>query len=713
MNWRRLLPRLLIALLIIAAIVCFFAFDLSQYLSLHSLKSRQQSLQAWRGEHPWLLAAGFLVGYITMAAASLPGAALATIAAGAVFGLVEGTLLASFASSIGATLAFLASRFLFRDAVKRRFGKRLDTIDDGLKRDGAFYLFTLRLVPVLPFFVINLLMGVTALPARTFYWVSQVGMLAGTVVYVNAGTQLAQLDSASGIFSPGLLGSFVLLGIFPWIARGLVALVRRRKLYARWKKPRQFDRNLVVIGAGAAGLVSAYIAATVKSRVTLVEKGAMGGDCLNEGCVPSKALIHSARLAARARDAAAAGVQVSEVIVDFAAVMARVQRVIGDVAPHDSVERYRSLGVDVRKGHATIVSPWEVRIDDETLTTRAIVIAAGAEPLVPELPGLSDSGFLTSNTLWALRELPQRLVVMGGGSVGCELAQAFARLGSSVIQVELGERLLSREDPDVSGFVEARLREDGVDVRTRHKAVAVESDAHGKSLRCEHNGETVTLPFDALLVAVGRRPRIEGYGLQELGIPAPRTIDTDQYLQTLYPNIYACGDVAGPYQLTHVSAHQAWYATLNALLGGLWRFKADYSAIPATTFVDPEVARVGLNEREATEQDIRFEVTRYDLADLDRAIAEDGTQGFVKVLTVPGKDRILGATIVGAHAGELLAEFTLAMTHGLGLGKILGTIHAYPTWAEANKYAAGTWRKAHAPHGALRWAERWFRWRRR
>jgi pyruvate/2-oxoglutarate dehydrogenase complex dihydrolipoamide dehydrogenase (E3) component/uncharacterized membrane protein YdjX (TVP38/TMEM64 family) len=713
MNWRRLLPRLLIALLIVAAIVGFFAFDLSHYLSLHALKERQQSLQAWRAQHPVLLAAGFLVGYIVMAAASLPGAALATIAAGAVFGLVEGTLLASFASSIGATLAFLASRFLFRDAVKRRFGKRLATIDEGLTRDGAFYLFTLRLVPALPFFVINLLMGVTALPARTFYWVSQVGMLAGTVVYVNAGTQLAQLDSASGIFSPLLIGSFVLLGIFPWIARALVALVRRRKLYARWKKPRRFDRNLVVIGAGAAGLVSAYIAATVKSRVTLVEKAAMGGDCLNEGCVPSKALIHSARLAARARDGGAAGVQVGEVTVDFATVMTRVQRVIGDVAPHDSVGRYRELGVDVRKGHATIVSPWEVRIDGETVTTRAIVIAAGAEPLIPDLPGLANSGFLTSSSLWALRELPRRLVVMGGGPVGCELAQAFARLGSSVTQVELGEHLLGREDVDVSTFVEARLREDGVDVRTGHKALAVESDPHGKSLRCEHNGDTITLPFDTLLVAVGRRPRIEGYGLEALGIPAPRTIDTDAYLQTLYPNIYACGDVAGPYQLTHVGAHQAWYATVNALLGGLWRFKANYSAIPATTFVDPEVARVGLNEREAREQDIRYEVTRYDVADLDRAITEDGTRGFVKVLTVPGKDRILGATIVGAHAGELLAEFTLAMTHGLGLGKILGTVHAYPTWAEANKYAAGAWRKAHAPQGALRWAERWFRWRRR
>jgi len=712
MSWRRLLPRLLVVALIVAAITCFFAFDLSRYLDLHALKARQQSLQAWHGEHPWLLAAGFVLGYIVMAAASLPGAALATIAAGAVFGLVEGTVLASFASSIGATLAFLASRFLFRDVVKQRFGTRLAAIDEGLARDGAFYLFTLRLVPALPFFVINLAMGVTALPVRTFYWVSQLGMLAGTVVFVNAGTQLARLESAKGIFSPALLGSFVLLGLFPWIARGVLALVRRRKQLARWKKPRRFDRNLVVIGAGAAGLVSAYIAAAVKSRVTLVEKSAMGGDCLNEGCVPSKALIHSARVAAQAREAAAAGVHADAVTVDFAAVMARVRRVVGDVAPHDSVERYRGMGVDVRQGHATIVSPWEVRIDGETLTTRAIVIAAGARPLVPDIPGLAEAGYLTSANLWTLRELPQRLLVMGGGPVGCELAQAFARLGSRVTLLEQGEHLLGREDADVSTFVEARLRHDGVDVRTRHKAVAVTTDDHGKTLHGEHDGAAVALPFDALLVAVGRQPRVEGYGLEALGIPAPRTIDTNAYLQTLYPNIYACGDVAGPYQLTHVGAHQAWYATVNALLGGLWRFKANYAAIPATTFVDPEVARVGLNEREAAARGIAVEVTRYDLADLDRAIAEDGAQGFVKVLTAPGKDRILGATIVGAHAGELLAEFTLAMTHGLGLGKLLGTVHAYPTWAEANKYAAGAWRKAHAPQAALRWAERWFRWRR-
>ena len=713
MSLRKELPRLLIVALVVAAFVAFFAFDLSRFLSVDALKSQQQSLQGWRNQHPWLLAGGFFAAYVAITAASIPGAALATLAAGAVFGLIEGTLLASFASSIGASLAFLASRLLFRDTVKRRFGKRLDTIDAGLKRDGAFYLFTLRLVPVLPFFLINLLMGLTGLRLRTFYWVSQLGMLAGTLVYVNAGTQLAQLKSASGILSPAIIGSFVLLGVFPWIAKGIIAWLRRRKRYARWKKPKSFDRNLIVIGAGAAGLVSAYIAATIKAKVTLVEKTAMGGDCLNEGCVPSKALIHSARIAASARSSAGAGVHTGEVKVDFAAVMQRVQRVIGEVAPHDSVQRYTGLGVDVRQNHATIVSPWEVRIGDETLTTRAIVIAAGAEPLVPDLPGLEESGYLTSATLWQQRELPARLVIMGGGPVGCELAQAFARLGSAVTLVQRDARLLVREDDEVSNFVAARLREDGVDVRTDHDAKAVESDEDGAWLRCEHEGEMAVLVFDTLLVAVGRKPRVSGYGLEELGIPAPKTVETDRYLQTLFPNIYACGDVAGPYQLTHVGAHQAWYATVNALLGGLWRFKPDYSAIPATTFVDPEVARVGLNEREAKAQEVDYEITYYALDDLDRAIAEDGRAGFVKVLTAPGKDRILGATIVGAHAGELLAEFTLAMNHGLGLAKIMGTVHAYPTWAEANKYAAGEWRRAHAPQRALALAQRWFTWRRR
>jgi len=705
------LIRWLIVIGVLGAVAAFFALGLQHQFTLDALKARQHALDGFRQAHPWLLAGAFFLIYVAFAALSLPAATLLTLAAGAVFGLLEGMLLVSFASSIGASLSFLASRFVFRDTVQQRFGKRLQAIDKGMQREGALYLFTLRLVPVIPFFVVNLLMGLTALPVRTFYWVSQVGMLAATLVFVNAGTQLASLQSLSGILSPRIIGSFVLLGVFPLLARWIVDRVKARRVYARWPKPKQFDRNLVVIGAGSAGLVTAYIAAAVRAKVTLIEQHAMGGDCLNTGCVPSKALIHSARLATQARDASRAGVHVGEVRVDFRAVMERVQQAVATVAPHDSVERYRELGVDVQRGRARIVSPWVVELDGKPIRTRAIVIASGAQPLVPPIPGIEEAGYLTSDTLWQLRELPKRLLVLGGGPIGCELAQAFARLGSSVTQVEAAARLLIREDDEVSAFVQGRLAADGVDVRTGCKAVRVEQGSDGAVLVCEFEGQTLRLPYDTLLVAVGRKPRTAGFGLEELGIPVANTVETDAYLATLYPNIYACGDVAGPYQFTHTAAHQAWYAAVNALFGQFRRFRADYSVIPAVTFVDPEVARVGLNEREAQEQGIACEVTRYDLGDLDRAITEDHAHGFLKILTPPGKDRILGATIVGQHAGELLAEFVLAMRHGLGLNKILGTIHAYPTWAEANKYAAGNWKKAHAPERVLGWLARYHAWR--
>ena len=705
--------RWLLVIALLGAVVAFFALGLQHQLSLDVLKARQHDLDAFRQAHPVWLAAGFFLAYVAITALSLPAATLLTLAAGAVFGLLEGTVLVSFASSIGATLAFLASRFVLRDTVQKRFGKRLVKINEGVQREGGFYLFTLRLVPAFPFFLVNLAMGLTTLPVRTFYWVTQLGMLAATVVFVNAGTQLASLHSLSGILSPRIIGSFVLLGAFPLFAHWMLARVRASRVYAHWPKPKHFDRNLVVIGAGSAGLVSAYIAATVRAKVTLVEKGEMGGDCLNTGCVPSKALIHAAKLAAQARESQSVGVDAGEVRVDFRAVMERVQQAVATVAPHDSVERYRALGVDVQCGQACIVSPWIVEVDGKPITTRAIVIASGAEPFVPPIEGIEDADYLTSETLWKLRELPPRLLVMGGGPIGCELAQAFARLGSQVTQVEATDRLLVREDDEVSAFVQARLAADGVDVRTGYKAVAVERKSDEHVLVCEAGGERVRLGYDQLLVAVGRKPRTRGFGLEGLGIPAERTVDTDAYLATLYPNIYACGDVAGPYQFTHTAAHQAWYAAVNALFGQFKRFRVDYSVIPAVTFVDPEVARVGLNEREAKEKNVAYEVTRYELEELDRAITENRPQGFLKVLTPPGKDRILGVTIVGAHAGEMLAEFVLAMRHGLGLNKILGTIHAYPTWVEANKYAAGNWKKAHAPERVLAWLARYHTWRRR
>ena len=708
-----------IGIVLVALVALYLHFDLGRLLTLDQLKTSRDALVGAYQSQPGFTLLAFFGTYVLATALSIPGALVLTLAAGAMFGLGVGLVVVSFASSLGALLAFLVSRYLLRDRLQARFGKKLAPINDGVQQDGTFYLLTLRLVPVFPFWLVNLLMGLTPIGAGRFYLVSQIGMLAGTVVYVNAGTQLGAITSPRDILSPALLGSFVLLGLFPLLAKGLVGWLQGRKVYARWPRPRRFDRNLVVIGAGAGGLVSAYIAAAVKAKVTLVEGHKLGGDCLNYGCVPSKALIRSAKMAKQLRQASELGVTQATGHVDFAAVMARIQNVIRRIEPHDSVERYTALGVQVLQGHARIVSPWLVEVtgadgQKQTLSTRSIVIASGASPLVPPIPGLADTGYLTSDTVWGLTDLPQRLVVLGGGPIGCELAQSFARLGSQVTQVEMAPHLMGREDAEVAALVEASLRADGVTVLTGHRAVRCETVAGQKRLIVQQGDQEVAIPFDQLLCAVGRSPRVTGFGLEELGIPlTPRkTIQTNAYLQTLYPNIYAVGDVAGPFQFTHTAAHQAWYAAVNALFGRFKRFKADYTVIPWATFTDPEVSRVGLSEAEAQEQGIAVEVTRYGIDDLDRAIADGTAHGFVKVLTEPGKDRILGVTIVGEHAGDLLAEFVLAMKHGLGLNKILGTIHIYPTLAEANKYAAGEWKRAHAPQGLLRWVERFHGWQR-
>lgn len=714
------MKKIILLVVIAMMVVGFFYFDLDQWLTLEGLKNGLTQFETWRVAQPIVVGGSFLLLYVLVTALSLPGAAVMTLAAGALFGLFWGTVIVSFASTIGATLAFLVSRYLLNDTVQSRFGDRLKPINEGVKRDGAFYLFTLRLVPVFPFFLINLLMGLTPIRATTFYWVSQLGMLAGTLVFVNAGTQLAQLESLSGILSPSLLFSFALLGLFPLIAKKVLGAVKARRVYAEYEKSKHFDRNLIVIGAGAGGLVTAYIAAAVKAKVTLIEAHKMGGDCLNYGCIPSKALIKSAKLAQQMRKAGHYGLDDAEPSFSFRKVMARVHEVIAKVEPHDSIERYEGLGVEVIQGYAKLVDPWTVEIkrndgDVQRLTSRSIVLATGARPFVPPLPGIEEVGYVTSDTLWdefaKLDEAPKRLVVLGGGPIGCELAQSFARLGSEVTQVEMAPRIMIREDEEVSVLAKASLEQDGVVVLTQHKALRFEKEGDLKRLVVEHNGEEKTIEFDELLCAVGRVARLQGYGLETLGIETNRNIVTNEYLETLYPNIFAAGDVAGPYQFTHTAAHQAWYAAVNALFGQFKKFKVDYRVIPWTTFIDPEVARVGLNEQEALEKGIPFEVTRYGLDDLDRAIADGADHGFVKVLTVPGKDRILGVTIVGEHGGDLMAEFVLAMKHGLGLNKILGTIHAYPTWAEANKYAAGEWKRAHAPQSVLVWLEKYHSWR--
>lgn len=706
--------RLLIVALVIL-IGCFFFFDLAQYLSLDYFKSQQQAISDFHSQNAILSAGIFVMIYIAVTALSFPGAAVMTLAGGAIFGLLQGTILVSFASTIGATLAFLVSRTLLKESVQKKFADSLKSINAGIEKEGAFYLFGLRLVPLFPFFVINLVMGLTPIKTRQFFLISQLGMLPGTLVYVYTGTQLGQIDSLSGILSPGLLFAFALLGLFPILAKKLMESIQAKKVFANYDKPSKFDTNMVVIGAGSAGLVTSLIAAATKAKVSLIERHKMGGDCLNTGCVPSKALIRSAKMAKYYERAEEFGLSNENIEVDFPAVMERIQSIIKTIEPHDSIERFTGLGVDCITGSAEIIDPFRVKVNGETITTRNIVISTGARPFVPAIKGIEDTGYLTSDTIWELREKPGRMLIIGGGPIGCEMAQSFQRLGVQVIQMDRSARIMPREDEDVSAEVQKRFIEEGIDLRLNYQPTEFITDNGQKVLLCtDIDGTEQRIEYDVLLLAVGRKANTEGFGLDKLNIPLTDkgTIEVNEFLQTRFPNIYACGDVAGPYQFTHTASHQAWYTAVNGLFGLFKKFKADYRVIPWATFSDPEVARVGINEQEAKAQGIAYDVSRYDIDDLDRAIADGEAHGFIKVLTVPGKDKILGVTIVGHHAGDIIAEYVTAMKHGLGLNKILGTIHIYPTLAETNKFVAGNWKKANAPEKVLQFLEKFHAWRR-
>ena len=710
---RRTMFKFLLLFLLVAAVAAFFIFDVQQFLSFSYLKAQHLEFREYYAQHTWLTAVIYFCVYVLVTALSVPGALVMTIAGGAIFGAVYGTVIVSFASTIGATLAFLAARFILQDFVQHKFATKLAAINEGMEKNGVFYLFTLRLVPIFPFFMINMVMGLTKIKTLHFFLVSQVAMLLGTVLYVNAGAQLSKLQSPADILSWQLLLSFSLLGIFPLVAKRIVDMVAAKRVYRGFVRPRSYDYNLVVIGAGAAGLVSAYIGATVKAKVLLIEKHKMGGDCLNTGCVPSKALLKSAQIAALQHKAQQYGFAKIEVSYSFSEVMQRVQRVIAQVEPHDSVERYRGLGVECEQGEAEIISPYEVQIGARKVSARNTIIASGATPLVPKIEGLEQVTYYTADTIWGLRERPKRMLVLGGGPIGCELAQAFARLGVQVVMLEQAARILPREDAEVSEFMMQVFRDEGIEVLTGQRAVSFGKEGGESYVICQHEEKEQKIKFDITLLALGRKATVSGFcgEAMRFEVSARGTLQVNEFLQTNYPNIYACGDVVGPYQFTHMAAHQAWYCAVNALFAPV-RFKVNYRVVPWCTFTDPEVAHVGLSVSEAERLGVAYEVTTYGIDDLDRAIADSDARGFVKVLTVPKKDEVLGATIVGARAGELITEFVSAMKHGIGLNKILGTIHIYPTFAEANKYLAGNWKKAHAPTRVLAHLAKWHKFRR-
>ncbi|MDP3516493.1 MAG: FAD-dependent oxidoreductase [Pseudohongiella sp.] len=706
--------RIVLLAVLAAVVVLYVTLDLGQYLTLAYAQSQLDSLREFSRSNFALTAGVFFATYVLVTALSIPGAAIMTLLGGAIFGLGWGLVLVSFASTLGATLAFLATRLLLRDYVQNKFGSSLKTINAGVERDGAFYLFTLRMIPVFPFFVINLLMGLTPIKTFTFFWVSQAGMLIGTAVYVNAGVELGQLSSLSGLLSGSLILSFALLALLPWAGKLVINAIKRNRLTKAYTRPKHFEANLVVIGAGSGGLVASIIAAGAKAKVILIEKHKMGGDCLNTGCVPSKTLISSAKVAETIRQAEAFGIRNASGTVDFAAVMERVQGVIKTIEPHDSVERFTGLGVQCVQGEAFIRSPWEVEVNGRVIATRAIIVATGARPFIPDVPGLPGIKYLHSDNVWDIRELPARLLVLGGGPIGCELAQSFARLGSQVSILDRADRLMSREDLEATSLIEEKFRQQGITLLLGHHMQAFGTDAEGDYLISKSaEGVEQRIGFDKVLVALGRKPNVEGFGLEKLNMPlTPQgAIQVNDAMQTAYPTIFACGDVAGPWQFTHMASFQAWYATLNALAGGLKTFRASYRVVPRATFTDPEVARVGLNEQEANEQGVKYELTHFKLDRLDRALADGHAYGFIKILTAPGSDKILGVTMVGPQAGELIGTFVFAMTHNLGLKKIGGTTHIYPTMLEGNRFAANAWRSARVPQHLLPWAEKFFRWR--
>jgi dihydrolipoamide dehydrogenase len=700
--------------LILAGVATFLYFNGGKdYLSLSYLKDKLASFQESFSEAPLKSSLLFFGIYLAATALSFPGAAVLTLLAGAIFGPWKGLLIVSFASTMGSFLAFLASRFLLREFFMKKFHRQFQAIDKNIEKDGVIYLATLRLVPVFPFFVVNIVMGLTSIKNWSFYWVSQLTMLPGTFVYVYAGREFSQLDSLKGILSPEIIGAFVLLGILPLIGKFLVSVIKRRKVFKKFKKPSSFDYNLVAIGAGSAGLVTTYIGSAVKSKVALIEKDKMGGDCLNTGCVPSKALIKSAKVVHLMRRAREFGLSDIPVKFNFSDVMERLQKSIQEIAPHDSVERYQKLGVDCIRGDAKILSPWTIQVGEKTITAKNIVIATGARPVVPNIPGLKDAAYVTSETIWKIRELPEKLAIIGGGPIGVEMAQAFARLGSEVTIIEASDSIMRMEDRAVSDLLLNVLQREGIKILTSHKVQSFTKQEDTNKIICEHQGKYVEIDYDLTLVAIGRKANVTGFGLEELGVKLREngTIDVNEYLQSNFPNIYACGDVTGPYQLTHMASHQAWYCAVNSLFPK--KFKVDYSTVPWCTYTDPEIATVGETERSANEKELDYEVTEYDLSDLDRAIVENEKLGKVRVITKKGSDKILGATIVGSQASSMIIEFVSAMKNKKGMNSILGTIHVYPSFGEANKYAAGNWKKNHVNPRILKLLNLYFSWKRK
>ena len=692
------MKRIIVFLLIIAAIF-FMAdwFDLSQHLTLSQLKHHQLYLHSLVQDFPVQSVVIYFIAYIVMAGLALPGALIFTLAGGALFGLATGVILASFASTLGALASFLVARFFLHDFVQTRYQQRLTVINQKIQQQGATYLLFLRLVPAFPFFMVNLLMALTPISACTYYIVSQIGMLPATFIFVNAGTELAKISSVDDILSIPLLLSLLLLACLPFISKQLAKRVSCWRLYKSWQRPKKFDYHTIVIGGGAAGLVAAYTTQTLQGKVALIEKHQMGGDCLNTGCVPSKSILRTAKFIHDIGQHSNYGVQQAEFKLQFQQVMQRVREKISTIAPKDSIKRYNDMGVDCFQAHAQLLSPWQVEAVSKnskiTISAKNIILAGGATPNVPTIPGLENINYYTSDNIWHLDHLPEKLLIIGAGPIGCELGQAFVRLGAEVTMINRNERILTNEDPQAAHALQYALQQDGVKILNNFNPLRIDDNSKNFSLMGEQHNEILHIAFSHCLIATGRKPSLFGCEALDIETNSHGQVITNDKQQTNYPNIYACGDITSPLQYTHSASHQAWYAAFNALFRPFKQFNCQLNHIPRAIYTDPEVASLGISEQQAIQKNIPHEISYFAMDDVDRAITDEATTGFIKVITRRNNDKILGVCIVGEHSSELIAEFVLAKTHNLGLNKILQTVHLYPTRGEINRLVAGQWRQ--------------------
>ena len=692
------MKRIIVFLLIIAAIF-FMAdwFDLSQHLTLSQLKHHQLYLHSLVQDFPVQSVVIYFIAYIVMAGLALPGALIFTLAGGALFGLAAGVILVSFASTLGALASFLVARFFLHDFVQTRYQQRLTVINQKIQQQGATYLLFLRLVPAFPFFMVNLLMALTPISARTYYIVSQIGMLPATFIFVNAGTELAKISSVDDILSIPLLLSLLLLACLPFISKQLAKRVSCWRLYKSWQRPKKFDYHTIVIGGGAAGLVAAYTTQTLQGKVALIEKHQMGGDCLNTGCVPSKSILRTAKFIHDIGQHSNYGVQQAEFKLQFQQVMQRVREKISTIAPKDSIKRYNDMGVDCFQAHAQLLSPWQVEAVSEnskiTISAKNIILAGGATPNVPTIPGLENINYYTSDNIWHLDHLPEKLLIIGAGPIGCELGQAFVRLGAKVTMINRNERILTNEDAQAAHALQYALQQDGVKILNNFNPLKIDDNSKNFSLMGEQHNEILHIAFSHCLIATGRKPSLLGCEALDIETNSHGQVITNDKQQTNYPNIYACGDITSPLQYTHSASHQAWYAAFNALFRPFKQFNCQLNHIPRAIYTDPEVASLGISEQQAIQKNIPHEISYFAMDDVDRAITDEATTGFIKVITRRNNDKILGVCIVGEHSSELIAEFVLAKTHNLGLNKILQTVHLYPTRGEINRLVAGQWRQ--------------------